>query len=313
MAIEDLYSKRKKRLERAGQPDVYQYDNLPAPFRVQVAHIWLGAIGRYIDTSRSYSALIYDTSANQFWARIRNQMCQEKGVFSLVPDRQTPEEECINYLLTADLDGALDIIEFSFEVIDRFVRREPGLAGATQGADEAISDLNQRFKEHAIGYQYTGGMIIKVDSQFLHAEAVRPALALLNEAGFRGPDEEFINAFEHYRHGRNKEAIAEALKAFESTMKSICSARNWPFPNVPTAKPLLDLPFQKELIPDELKGHFGTFRAAMESGLPTLSNRTSRHGAGPKPTSVPPHFVAYALHLCAANIVFLMEAHKAKR
>jgi hypothetical protein len=50
---------------------------------------------------------------------------------------------------------------------------------------------------------------------------VKPALSLLHDAGFDGPADEFMKGFEHYRHGRNKEAVAEALKAFESTMKAI--------------------------------------------------------------------------------------------
>jgi hypothetical protein len=68
---------------------------------------------------------------------------------------------------------------------------------------------------------------------------VKPALALLNSAGFDGPADEFIRAFDHYRHGRNKEAVAEALKSFESTMKTICAARKWTPPPHATAKPLL--------------------------------------------------------------------------
>jgi hypothetical protein len=78
------------------------------------------------------------------------------------------------------------------------------------------------------------------------------------------------------------------------------------------AKPLLDLLFTKGLIPAELQTHFGSLRSALESGLPTISNRTSRHGQGPEPTEVPSYIVAYMLHLAASNIVFLVEAHKAE-
>lgn len=111
--------------------------------------------------------------------------------------------------------------------------------------------------------------------------------------------------------GRDKEAVAEALKAFESTMKAICKSRGWSYPPNATAKPLIEIMFNKRLIPAELQAHFGGLRSAMESGLPTISNRTSRHGQGPDPRAIPPHFVAYALNLAASNIVFLLEAHKA--
>jgi hypothetical protein len=211
--------------------------------------------------------------------------------------------------------GALDIIELSFRVIDRVIRDlAPGdaeNARISQSADDAIEELNHRFLQHGVGYQYVEGQIVRVDSQFAHAEVVKPALALLNSPGFEGPEEEFLRAFDHYRHGRNKEAVAEALKAFESTMKAICKARNWAVSPTATAKPLMDVLFGNGLIPSELASHFSGLRSAMESGLPTISNRTSRHGQGAVPTDVPPYLAAYALHLAGANIILLIEAHGA--
>jgi hypothetical protein len=108
----------------------------------------------------------------------------------------------------------------------------------------------------------------------------------------------------------NFEAITEASKAFESTMKAICASRKWAHPPNATAKPLIDIMFKNGLIPAELESHFSALRSAMESGLPTLSNKTSRHGQGITPVEVPSHFVGYALHLTAANIIFLVEAYK---
>ena len=47
MAIVNLYSKRKKAIERITQPEVYQYTDLPIPFRRQIIYIWERAIGLY--------------------------------------------------------------------------------------------------------------------------------------------------------------------------------------------------------------------------------------------------------------------------
>jgi AbiJ N-terminal domain 4 len=233
----------------------------------------------------------------------------------LATETRKKNQRCLAYMLTASTDDALSIIELSFLVIDREVRAKydylPAECGVTQHPDEAIEELNHRFKEHAIGYQYVDGILMRIDSQFLHAEIVKPALSLLSAKGFEGPAAEFIQAFDHYRHGRNKEAVAEALKSFESTMKSICAARKWQHSPSATAKQLMDVIFDKGLIPAMLGAHFSSLRAAMESGLPTLRNKTSGHGQGPSPVELPSHFVAYALHLAAANIVFLVEAHKA--
>ncbi len=57
MRIYETYSKRLKKRKQAGQPDVYQYDELPQPLRVQIIHIWDDAIGRSDDYSGSTKAL----------------------------------------------------------------------------------------------------------------------------------------------------------------------------------------------------------------------------------------------------------------
>jgi len=314
MGIFDTFSKRQKRLEKSGQQDIYQYDTLPAPFRVQVVYIWKTAIGRYY----SPQAFAHDdpSPSNTVWRIIHDTLARELGLAVLAGDRNSdPKERCILFLGQANTSGALDIIELSFRTIDGGIRRMNDYAkqdaGITQDADSAIEELNHRFREHSIGYQYVEGKLVRLDSQFAHAEIVTPALTLLNASGFDGPADEFIRAFDHYRHERNKEAISEALKSFESTMKAIFAARGWPLPPVPTAQPLIKVLFEKGLIPAKLESHFSGLRSAMESGLPTISNSMSRHGQGATPTTIPPHFAAYALHLLASNIVFLVEAHKA--
>jgi hypothetical protein len=316
MGIFDTFSKRQKRLEKTGQQDIYQYNTLPGPFRVQVVHIWRTAIGQYY-SPQGYSYTRDEPSpSNQLWQFIHDALARELGLPVLAGEwNSNPKERCILFLTQADTSGALDIIQLSFQAIDRGVRKmdEYQLQDSqiTQDPDSAIEELNHRFWEHGIGYQYAGGSLVRLDSQFAHVEIVTPALSLLNASGFDGPADEFRRAFDHYKHGRNKEAVAEALKAFESTMKSICKARKWAYQSTATAQPLIKLLFDKGLIPPELESHFSGLRSAMESGLPTISNRTSRHGQGATPTTIPSHFAAYALHLLASNIVFLVEAHKA--
>jgi hypothetical protein len=310
MEIYETFSQRQKRLEKAGQQDIYQYDTLPGPFREQVVHIWKSAIGEYFTRGSRTSP------SNSVWEYIHDTLAEARGL-AFLPGKSTDDtsDRCIQFLRESDTSGALDIIQLSFEVIESQVRDfdafQRHAAQITRDIGSAIEVLNHRFLQHSIGYQYLGGKLVPFDSQFAHAEIVTPALSLLNASGFDGPADEFIRAFDHYKHGRNKEAVAEALKSFESTMKSICKARNWSHPVNATAVPLIKLLFEKGLIPAELDSHFAGLRTAMESGLPTISNSTSRHGQGPDPTTIPQHFAAYALHLAASNIVFLVEAHKA--
>jgi hypothetical protein len=311
VSIFERFSTRQKRIEKAGKQDVYQYDDFPKQFRVQVTYILTSALGRYVKRD------FYSPRSTEFWKYIRDTLGRELGVYSLANRKWpvTPDVECLDFVLQSDGDGLLDMIELAFKVIDRAVRRlshtEMEESEIQQTPDDAIEELNHRFREHALGYQYMGGKIVRLDSEFLHAEVSAPALSLLNSEGFDGPADEFLRAFEHYRHGRKKEAVADALKAFESTMKAICVKRRWNFLPTATAKPLLDVLFSNGLIPAELDSHFAGLRTALESGLPTISNRTSRHGQGLNPIELPSHVAAYALHLTAADIVFLIEANKA--
>jgi Domain of unknown function (DUF7014)/AbiJ N-terminal domain 4 len=306
MSIYETFSKRMKRLSNHGQEDVYQFDELPRPFRVQVIHIWTDAIGP-VQYRGEYST--------QRWSEIHKIMAREMGMFSLGKSDDNAFEQCQDFLLKASTEHALDLIELTFRVIDRQIRRLPLLnrrdTNITQDPDEAIKELNHRFREHNIGYQFESSELIRVDSQFVHAEMVKPVLALLHETGFKGAQEEFLKAHEHYRHGRSKEAIAEALKAFESTMKTICDARKWPYRPNATAKPLLEILFDKGLIPSTLQSHFTAFRTTLEAGLPTVRNKTSGHGQGAQPVVIPDYMASYALHLAATNILMLVQAHNA--
>lgn len=254
----------------------------------------------------------YQTPAAPVWKSIHQDLTREHGVFTLTATPENQQHDYINYILQAETSKVLDAIEFAFQAIDSSVRQ--GMEyNASQSADSAIEELNSRFREHGIGYQFLDGSLIKIDSQFVHSETVKPALSLLNAEGFAGPAEEFMKAFEHHRHGREKEAIVEALKSFESTLKAICTVRRWKFDKNATARELIKTVLDKGLVPGELETHFAGLRTAMESGLPTVRNKTSAHGQGSVPVEVPAHVAAYALHLAASNIVFLVETHRSMK
>jgi len=121
----------------------------------------------------------------------------------------------------------LDAVELSFRIIDKVTRNHGylGRPNSSELADGAIQELNARFKEHSIGFQYVAGNVIRVDSELLHTEVVKPALTLLRRPGYAGAQAEFLKAHEHYRDGNTKEALSECLKAFESTMIDLRQAR----------------------------------------------------------------------------------------
>lgn len=300
MGIFDLYSKRRKR-ERGEIPDVYQYTDIPNALRVQVVHIWTSAFG----APQEY------TRAHELFQQMHDALCREYGVFNLTERREDVFSKVANFMLqSSDTEQVLDVIEMAFRVLDTTVRQSPYEFHSSEQPDDAIAELNARFREHGVGFQYESGQLIRVDSQIVHSEVVRPALQFLSGSDFKGANLEFLSAHEHYRNRKFKECLNDCLKAFESTMKSICSKRGWTYQPTDTAKPLLDIIFQNGLIPPFMQSHFTGLRSTLEAGVPTLRNKLGGHGQGAAHVSVPESVAAYALHLAATNILFLVQADK---
>jgi len=304
MAIFELFSKKQKML-RGEMPDVYRYDEIPKALRVQIVHIWTEILGDSFRYQDVYKFLV-------------DVLCREYGVFKLwEPKRSFRErdymEEFTNAFMNEDnAEKCLDFIQISFRMIDVQTRKYDyaNKIDASEQADAAIQELNARFKEHGVGYQYITGEIIRIDSELIHAEVVKPALKLLNQTLFLGAHEEYLKAHEHYRHGDYKEALNECLKAFESVMKAICKKHKWPHPSDATAKTLIQVCLNNELIPAFWQQHYSSLRSLLESSVPTGRNKLSGHGQGTAPVVVPDYLAAYMLHMTAASIVFLAEAEK---
>ncbi|MDM5229339.1 hypothetical protein QUF73_24825 [Cytobacillus sp. NJ13] len=299
MGILDIFSKRNKQNDKS----IFKYDEIPQALRVQIVHIWNGAIGRY-DIGDYYSP-----STNKAWDVLHDGLSREYGVYALSQKGNNKKERCIMFLQDEkSVEKVLDIIELSFRVIDKAIRQTEHLwkeMGIAQPPDDAIEELNKRFQEHGIGYQYLNGKIVRVDSDYIYKEAVEPAVKLMFGEGFEGASEEFMNAHEHFKKGNDKEAVTEAEKAFESVMKTICIKKKWELPAKQNANLLIKTLMKNQLIPEWLENSM--------LGLPTLRNKLTAHGQGVKSVKIPRYKVAYALHLCATNIVFLIEAYKTKK
>jgi len=312
VGIVDLFSRRQKAL-RGDVKDVYSYDTIPRPLRVQIINLWHNTLGGEAEYREGHSRGTYGT-----YKFLVETLRHEYGVFHLPLKSSAPRDtyiaEFTNFLLSEEeIDRILDAIELSFKAINHFTRTWEYLhdSNASAHADAVIEELNIRFREHKVGYTFENDEIIRVDSQFLHAEAVKPGLSLLSAPEYAGAQKEFLAAHEHYRHERNKEALNECLKALESVLKTICSNRKWLYDPHAPAKTLIKVVFEKGLIPSFWDSHFSALRSTLESGVPTGRNKLAGHGQGVQVVEVPGHLVGYMLHLTASAIVFLVEAEKA--
>lgn len=310
MKARQLYTQRQK--EKNGEvADVLVYEPFPNQFKVQVIYIIRDAIGNEAECARRKLAF-------SFYKDIVTTLCREYGLFFLNDKYDFTEENYIgelsNFFMKAqDSSRILDIIELTFQKIITIssVRnfQSPGYHSYNDTA--AITELNHRFKEHGLGYRFEGAELLRIDSEVLHAEVVKPALALLHAPWLKGADDEFRSAHEHFRHNRYKEAITDCLKAFESTMKAIATKRNWAFDPNSQAKWLIALMIDNKLIDPFWNSHFSGLRVSLESSIPTVRNKQGAHGQGAEIVDVPEHVAAFTLHQTAAALVFLMEAEKA--
>jgi hypothetical protein len=310
MAILDMFSKRQRAAAKAGKPDVFTYDELPQAFRVQIAHVLNDLIGQY--HSSIYQP---DWPPNQRWVRLHDSFAREKGRFRLTEDPE-PQSQCMNYLLKCGTEDALDFIEISFRMMENICGDHPDWylqnMGMNVSALAAITELNQRFREHGLGYEFANGEIIRIDSQFIHAEAVRPVLALLKEKPFLKANEEFMTAHRHYRGGNYKGSVVAANRAFETTLKTICAQRGWKFGSGDRASELITVVRNNGLFPAYLSKGLDSYIAALKTGLPGVRNSAGGHGAEPNEPPVPEYIARYALHLAASNILLAVEAFKAR-
>lgn len=313
MALLDLYSHR-KRVAEDGMPDIFVYDELPYPLRVQIIQILEDAIGSY--KAPDYVGIIHVPNNNEVWKKFHKDIAHEHGVFAL-SSHDSFSDRCADYFFRCSVDKALDVIEVCFGYIDKTARHfdshDQRRYGATLEAEQAIRELNERFRRAGVGYQFENGQIFRMDSELIHSEIVQPALRYLHQKGFEGPCDEFLLAHSHYRAGEMKDAIVDANNALESTLKTICDQRNWPYKQGDGISRLLKVVRDKGLFPEYLNNSFDQLIATLKTALPKVRNKAGAHGQGAKPNETPDYVAAYALHLAAAKILFLVEAHKAMK
>lgn len=306
MAIFDLFSKRQKKL-RGEFPDIYVYQEIPQNLRVQIVHIIQDTIG-----SDKHS----DLKVQQIYRVIHKTLCKEYGVFELDKYAGNNEDSIFKFFIkTPDYEKCLDIIEFAFRIIVNYIGDDYNeyqyYTTSCQSPEDAVSELNARFKEAGVGYQFESGELIRVDSQYLHSEAVKPVLHLLDYSKeYRGANDEFLSAHEHYRHKRYKECLNDCLKSFESLMKAIHQKHSWPYNQNDTAKKLINSCLSNNLVPEYLQNQFSSIRLLLESGIPTVRNKEGGHGQGADIVNVPEYLASYTLHLTATNLLFLMNCEK---
>lgn len=298
-----LYSKRNK--DASGDPEIYVYDIFPLTFRNQVFYVLSDVLDYFADHG-----------ATDVWNYLHRNYAREFGVKTLGPNYLSNKEKVEVFVeQSSDIDF-LDFLDYSFSILSN-LRNAPIYANE-QDKNEVIThafdEINFRFKQHNLGYEFSEETLLRKDNEVLHQNVIKPALKLLIKPGFAGAEQEFLNAFEHRRKGENKDAILDALKAFESTMKAICDGMGYTYNSSKSAaKDLIGILECNGFYPAYMNNHMTSLRTSLESGLPTMRNKNAGHGQGGAVVNISDEFTEYALNLAATNIVLLTKIYAAKK
>ena len=205
-------------------PDVWTYDNLPKNVRVQIWQTFM------------------DSYARRYAEEICKILRHELGVETLTyqtywsfDDKWDYEDE-LRDCFFADITNAR--LAFSIvEYISIFIK-----SLNTQDSKKEINEINYRLKEARIGYEFNtdANMLIKKSDEAVYKLSIEPAFHLLSDLKFKESIDNFAKAFSDYQSGTTKDlenAITNALKALESTIKNICKLKGYEFNE---EKPLKD-------------------------------------------------------------------------
>jgi hypothetical protein len=112
-------------------------------------------------------------------------LAKEFGAVALTDRRQEDAFTAVaNFFLECpDVERALDVVELTFSYLTAMTHGTRFGYTSEISPDDAVEELNQRFKQHGVGYSYEPNLhkIVRIDSQFVHSDMVKPALAVLSE------------------------------------------------------------------------------------------------------------------------------------
>src|SRR6185437_10432080 len=281
-----LFSKRKQ--QETQKEKGFEYAELPGPLKYQVIHICNGAAQNFPH--------VFFHGRDSFYVGVHQSLCRNLGLPFLFRDARSAEEAVWTYFLNEnDAGKCLDVIEAVLDHMVKIVRGDSwvnsGMGYEIQGATD---EINARFKENYIGYELQEGRFIRIDSSFLHSEIMAPSLVVLREPYLQGANQEFSRANDHFRHRRFPECMNECLKAFESTMKSICDKRGWTYNQNATANVLLDVCKNNNLFPTYMETSLAGLRSVLVN-VATMRNRLSGHGQGSQQIQITEETAAFVL------------------
>lgn len=310
--IFDVFSRRQ-------DTQSFQEVDIPIATRGRVL-MWCGDI---FSNRRSYSSS--GDYTHQFWEEIHRFLQMRHGRPWLSGRRGNASniyEDATAFLVSCDSADFLDFLEYIFRVECYF--------HVAMSDVEVVGELNEILAVDNLPYYVTefvrqevrqesqdgtqgqrpfplAGTVIKTlaypkvvcrDSDVVHAQAIEPALKVLQSPIFASANQEFLSALEDFRKGDFSDCLVKCGSSLESVMKIVCDQKGWPHAQNDTAGALVRAIVQHS----NLESYFENTLLIVA----TLRNRLgSAHGAGTASRHVPRHLASYAINMTASSILLL--------
>jgi AbiJ N-terminal domain 4 len=314
--IFETFARRKRQQSRNGEPEIYIYDQAPGHMRYQIGEALSEGIGPF---HRSSGYAVHGArNANDIWEQIDRICRKEIHSYLSYCEKKDLSARFLNYILQVeDVEDFLSAVEIGCvglrTISDIYPFDEPSYRGAQQKVVDAIEEINARFEEHSVGYQFENGQIIRVDSKVTHAEIIKPALILLTAPAFSKANEDFMTAHRHYRANEFKDCVTAANRAFESMLKAICDTEKWEYGKGDRAAELVTKVTNKGLFTRYFDRSLDSYVAMLKAGLPAVRNDAGSHGEGLAAAAVTAGIARFAINLTATNLVFLGDSYSAMK
>ncbi len=280
--------------------DVYIYDDLPPEARGRIRFAVKDALKRV--QVHHFSGDTYEV--------VYHLLCRAFGGY-VTPAGERGIESFLMNCSPRDFFRALEVVFAGVASIG--IRLQDGLI--MEEWTGLRNDINKLLGDYHLGYRVEALQspredepllqVIRIDSAFEHKEIVKPALDLLQREDFKTASEQFSNALIEYSERNFSDAITDAGSAFEAVLKRVLNRTEG------NASQLIKEAGGKGYFPSYLEDsvvHFDKILLA----LPVVRNKEGDvHGRiqKSKESEDLARLARYAIHLSAANIIFIIDRY----
>ena len=239
------------------------------------------------------------------------------------PDDQWIDHSDVISELILDRNECHNLVKFPDDIPQSTDTRQPLFELVKRGLGENVLDtiemmfsglskdrrvsfernVNLIFESESSLWRLVRGQCIKLESDFIDSGATQIALERLASGPFAGAEAEYGKALREQASGESKDAIADACKSYESTLKVLVGLDHVNADSL--TKKLAELGYLDDL-PESIRDGF---RQNILMSLPFMRNKLAGHGQGANVVEVPSPYSTLALQIAAALQNFLITKY----